>query len=102
MNGFVNVLSVISETKTECPIAEEFHFHLLKYDEDADTECFINNLHEHLFIPLISRPTRFNINISTSIDNIFSNKPYDSLISDILITDVSDNFPVFNFPLALS
>ena len=67
---------------------------ILKYDENADTEDFINNLYEHLFIPLISRPTRFNINSSTLIDDIFSNKPYDSLVSGILNTDVSDHFPV--------
>ena len=51
--------------------------------------------YEHLFTSIISRPTRFNINSFTLIDNIFSNKPYDSLISGILITDVSDHFPVF-------
>ena len=88
----VTNLSAIS--KTECLIAGDFNIDLLKYD-NADTEDFINNLYEHLFIPLIFRPTRFNINSSTLIDNIFSNKPYDSLISGILITDVSNHFPVF-------
>ena len=100
----VKVLSAISETRTECLIAGDFNINLLKYDEkcdllkydeNADTEDFINNLYEHLFIPLISRPRRFNINSSTLIDKILSNKPYDSFVSGILITDVSDHFPVF-------
>ena len=85
---FVKVLSAISKTRTECLIAGKFNVDLLKYDENADTEDFINNLYDHLFIPLIFRPTRFNINSATLIDNIFLNKPYDSFVSGILITDV--------------
>ena len=95
MNDFVKVLSAISKTGIECLITGDFNIDLLKHDENADTDGFINNLYEHLFIPLISRPTRFNINSSTLIDNIFSNKLHDSLVSGILITDVSDHFPVF-------
>ena len=58
MIGFVKMLSAISKTRTECLIAGDFNVDVLKYDEYADTEDFINNLYEHLFIPLISRPTR--------------------------------------------
>ena len=58
MIGFVTVLSAISKTRTECLIAGDFNVDLLKYDENVDTADFINNLYEHLFIPLISRPTR--------------------------------------------
>ena len=94
-NDFVKVLSVTSKTRTECLIAVGFNVDLLKYDENADTEDVINKLYEHSFIPLISRPTPFNINSSSLIDNIFSNRPYDSLVSGILITDVSDHFPLF-------
>ena len=68
MNGFVKMLSAIYKTRTECLISGDFNIDLLKYDENADTENFINNLYEHLFIPLVSRPTRFNINSSTLID----------------------------------
>ena len=71
MNGFVKVLSAISKTRTECLIASDFNIDLLKYGENADTEDFINTPYEHLFIPLISRPTRFNINSSTIIDHFF-------------------------------
>ena len=55
MNGFVKVLSAISRIRTECLIAGDCNVDLLNYDENADTEDFINNLYEHLFIPLISR-----------------------------------------------
>ena len=54
MIGFLKVISAISKTRTECLIAGDFNVDLLKYDENVDTEDFINNLYEHLFIPLIS------------------------------------------------
>ena len=54
MSAFVKVLSGISKTRTECLIAGDFNVDLLKYDENANAEDFINNLYEHLFIPLIS------------------------------------------------
>ena len=95
MSGFVMVLSAISKTRSECLVAGHFNVEHFKYDENAVTEDFINNLYEPLFIPFISRPIRFNINSSTLIDNILSNKPLNSLVSGILITDVSDHFPVF-------
>ena len=48
-----------------------FNVDLLKYDENADTEDFINNLYEHLFIPFISGPTRFNVNSSAQSITFF-------------------------------
>ena len=50
MSGFVKVLSAISKTRTECLIAGDFNVDLLMYDENADTEDFINNRYEHLYL----------------------------------------------------
>ena len=54
MIGFVKVLSALSKTRTECLSAADFNIDLLKYDETVDTDDFIDNLYEHLFISLIS------------------------------------------------
>ena len=40
------------------------------------------------------RPTRFGGN-SSLIDNIFTNKPDDTSIAGILISDISDHLPIF-------
>ena len=46
-------------------------------------------------MPLISSPRRFGATSSTLIDNIFVNKPHESLLSGVLISDISDNLPIF-------
>ena len=48
-----------------------------------------------MFLPTITRPTRFGTTSSTLIDNIFINKPHNLLVSGILITDISDHLPIF-------
>ena len=44
MIDFDKVLSAISKTRTECLIVGDFNADLLKYDKNADSEDFINNL----------------------------------------------------------
>ena len=68
---------------------------LFKADTHLDTESFINDLHSHMFLPAITRPTRFGTTSSTLIDNIFINKPHNLLVSGILITDISDHLQIF-------
>ena len=41
------------------------------------------------------RPTRFGDNSSSLIDNIFTNKPDDTSVTGILISDISDHLPIF-------
>ena len=59
------------------------------------TRNFVNCLYDNLLIPLITRPTRFGKSSLTLIDNIFTNKCNQNAISDILITDISDQLPTF-------
>jgi len=49
----------------------------------------------HLFIPVISRPTRYSNNNSTLIDNIIVNSLSDNCMSDILLSDISYHLPIF-------
>ena len=41
------------------------------------------------------RPTRFGDSSSSLIDNIFTNKPDDTSVAGILISDISDHLPIF-------
>ena len=55
-------------------------------------------MYSHSFVPLINRPTRITKQSVTLIDNIFTNN-YLKLcqcIQAVLVTDISDNFPVFH------
>ena len=48
-----------------------------------------------IFIPVITRSTRFSECSSTLIDNILTNKPQDLLVAGALICDISDHLPIF-------
>ena len=62
-----------------------------------DSDDFISSLSSYNYQQLINKPTRFNKNNSTLIDNIFTNYPLDSAIctTGIICTDITDHFPVF-------
>lgn len=47
------------------------------------------------FIPLILRPTRVSCTSSTLIDHIWSNDASAALTSGIILSDISDHYPVF-------
>ena len=55
-----------------------------------------------MFLPAITRSTRFSTTSSTLIDNKFINKPHNLLVSGILITDISDHLQIFYISSELS
>ena len=75
MSGFHSVVDHFNHFDVECLIARDFNIDLLKYDAHRGTGLFLDCLHEHALVPLITPPTRFTSDSFTLIDNIFSNKP---------------------------
>ena len=95
MSGFESVLGLFNHFGVECLIARNFNIDLLKYDAHHGTGLFLDCLHEHALVPLITKPTRFTSDSSTLIDNIFTNKLNNVMLSGILITDISDHLSFF-------
>ena len=58
------------------------------------TNEFVENLFSHMYLPLISMPTRITAHSATLIDNIFTNHLTQNLFSGIIINDLSDHLPV--------
>ena len=54
-------------------------------------------MYSYSFKPLIDKPTRVSHTTSTLIDNIFTNDLQHKHDSSILITDVSDHYPIITF-----
>ena len=71
---------------------------ILNYDSHSATAEFVDMLYSHAFLPLINRPTRITQNSATIIDNIFTNNIGESECghNGILVTDISDHFPIFH------
>ena len=81
-------------------ITGDFNLNLLSSDQVSQPREFLDLIYSSSCIPLISKPTRVTDSSATLIDNIFTNiLPPPK--SGILVTDISDHFPVFtHFPLS--
>ena len=99
---FLNKLeSILDQAKKEdktCYLLGDFNLDILATTNTAYKELFLNLLFSYSFKPLINRPTRITKHSATCIDNILTNidsSNPNSNINSILISDISDHFPVF-------
>ena len=79
-------------------IGTDQNFDLLKVNNHRQTSNLIDRAFDSGLIPTITKPTRITSTSATLIDNIYvkHNKQLD-VNSAILVTDMSDHFPVFCF-----
>ena len=73
----------------------DFYLDLLKYDNHAPTNEFLDSLSSHIFLPHIVQPARISTTSKTLTDNIFSNIHTPSSISGNLTSSISDHLPQF-------
>ena len=70
---------------------------MLNFETHGLTNDYINSLVSKSFLPVINLPTRIKYQSATLIDHIWTNKVSSSYYSGILISSLSDHFPVFYF-----
>ena len=75
----------------------DFNLDLLRYEEHAVSQEFIDSLFSYMFIPIITRPTRLIAHTATLIDSIFTNCLTQNITNGIIINDISDHLPIFAF-----
>ena len=81
-----------------CYLLGDYNINLLNVDTDTSTADFSDVMFSNGFIPLITRPTRVTQSTATLIDNIFTNQLVEvcnASLQGILLTDISDHYPVF-------
>jgi len=91
---FNSLLSELTKKHHDIHLAGDYNIDLLKYLDHSPTNCFINCITTHHFLPMITRPTRINGPTSTLIDNILTNAPTRVIETVILAADISDHLPV--------
>ena len=91
-----NILSAPSLENKTCFIMGDFNLDLLKCNSCIHCQSFCDIMLAKSFVHLINRPTRIANNSSTLIDNIFTNS-LELTNSGIIISDISDHFPVYVF-----
>ena len=73
----------------------DFNIDLLKYDTNKDSTAFLDLMYTNFLLPYVTTPTQVTSHSETLIDNIFSNKIVDDLISGNIITTISDHYGQF-------
>ena len=79
----------------EIILCGDLNINLIKYNEHALTNEFLNSLISHSFLPLITLPSRITENSANLLDNIFTNKSSDFYQSGLFYSSISDHLPVF-------
>ena len=78
-----------------CFILGDFNHNLLNSNNNPTCAEFLNLMLSKSFIPLTRKPTRITDVASTLIDNIFVNNLFLVLTSGIVVSDVTDHFPIY-------
>lgn len=95
---YETIMDKLINYKHKVIIGTDQNLDLLKLETHRYTSDLFNLLYSHSMIPAISKPTRITHNTATLIDNIYvSAKKIKSINSGIILTDLSDHFPVFTF-----
>ena len=90
------ILTKIKSDNKTAVITEDFNYNLLKYNNDENTEEFLNLFLENLFQLLIFYPTRIVEKAKPSlIDDIFINNLKSDTISGNIVNKISDHMPNF-------
>lgn len=84
-NKFHEMLTKISREHKPCYLLGDYNIDLLKYQHHNFTNDFIDTMFSHLFLPLITHPTRVTSHTASLIDNIFTNHTSSELSSGIFV-----------------
>jgi len=76
-------------------IMGDFNVNLLQYHRSIPVADYCNNFISHGLYPLITKPTRTTAGSATLIDNIFTNDINCITRAAVIISDVSDHYPIF-------
>ena len=76
-------------------ICGDFNIDLMKHETHNGTKRFLDCMYGRGLYPLIDRPSRITTHSCTLIDNIFTNQINYSIISGLLMNDITDHLPIF-------
>ena len=84
-----------NHSKCAIEIASDFNIDLLKFHEHVKTNEYLETLLSFGLLPTITKPTRISPTSSTLIDHIFVSNKSKLHNSGIILTYLSDHYPVF-------
>ena len=94
-NYLNKLLENVSKEQKSIFLFGDFNVNLLNYNEQNQTNEFLDSVASNSFIPLILQPTRITSHSNNLIDNIFSNVFDPDIVSGNLTATISDHLPQF-------
>ena len=94
LDVFYKLQADLSALKHNSYILGDFNFDLLKFEEHNKTKELLNTSFGYGFLQLVSLPTRISNNSATLIDHIYTNANLNQFESYIILSDISDHFPI--------
>ena len=95
--SFSEILSIIHSESKVVYLMGDFNVNLLNSETHTTSAEFIEMFYSYGYLPNICKPTRVQNESTTIIDNIFCNEIMNyHTISGILLTDISDHYPIFS------
>ena len=91
-----SIMETTCKTTRYCYIMGDLNINLLKYDTQLYVQSFLDSINSYGLFPIIDKPTRVTKDCATLIDNVFTNVINENSSSSILLSDVSDHFPIFH------
>ena len=93
-NELSNFLLQISQENKRICIAGDINIDALKQESNTTINDYFDMLHSFGFCNTIELPTRITEKSKTLIDHFYYNKSENEIYSSIILTDISDHFPV--------
>ncbi|MBM3937968.1 MAG: hypothetical protein FJ333_04840 [Sphingomonadales bacterium] len=94
---FANLLNTLSDINIPVLLTGDFNLDLLKYSQIKQVTEYVDLLFSFGFLQLVMKPTRMNNNSATLIDHLITSTIEDFNESAILVSDISDHYPIFYF-----
>jgi hypothetical protein len=91
-----HLLPKLTNMNKPCFLLGDFNVNILNAHHHSHTNDFLSTIISNSFNPLINKPTRVTRRSATLIDNIFTTHNANDSTSGILVTDISDHFPIFH------
>ena len=92
-----NLLDDLSNLNTPVLLFGDFNLDVLKYGIIKNVTEYIDLLFSFGFLQLVLKPTRCTPHSASVIDHILTNSQAENFESVILVTKLSDHFPIFHF-----
>ena len=92
------LLDEIKTSQLPCYLLGDFNINLINHANHNYTGDYLDIMYSNGFIPVIDRPTRVTDHSATLIDHIFTNcyENNVSMYQGILVTDVTDHYPILH------